>query len=82
MERDKTTNISDLNLGRTKEMKILCAANDRDIQDLFGKDIKDLSFQSPMLQPNSAEPVDLSPTVNASVGGCTLKRYEDFLDNF
>ena len=62
------------------------AANDKDIEELYGKNIADLSFNS-LREPMSASVAgtineNISPTINASIGGNTLKRYEDFLDDF
>ena len=60
-------------------------ANDKDIAALFGKDIKDMSFSS--LQHNMSDSVNMelenmNRTIQASIGGNTIKRFEDFMDEF
>ena len=66
------------------------AANDKDIEELFGKNIKDMSFKSLNIdgQSNSMSLLDggefeeISPTINASCsfgGNDTMKQMEDLL---
>ena len=89
MEKQQNTkNLDDLELSASANLKIMSAANDKDIEELFGKNIKDMSFKSLKIdgESNSMSLVDggeeIFPTIEASCsfgGNDTMKQMENLL---
>ena len=86
--KQNTKSIEDSDLSESAKLKMIGEANDKDIEELFGKNIKDMSFKSLNIdsQSNSLSLHDLkeeiSPTVNASDsfgGNDTMKQMENLL---